>query len=226
MTGVEVFLLLIGAVFMVGSFFITEKLSPSELSKIARLSEGELKKIIGRGLEDANSKIEDAIDEQIETSTEKTDLALEKVTNEKIMAISEYSDTVLENMNKVHNEIMFLYNMLNDKHTELTGMASDLQRLAADVRNMQENMTVSPVTAAVTAEPIVTQKVVATVQEIPEEPEMLLEESTDEEKENHNKEILALHKEGISDVEIARRFGLGLGEVKLVIGLYKGDIDS
>lgn len=226
MTGVEVFLLLIGAVFMVGSFFITEKLSPSELSKIARLSEGELKKIIGRGLEDANSKIEDAIDEQIETSTEKTDRALEKVTNEKIMAISEYSDTVLENMNKVHNEIMFLYNMLNDKHTELTGMASDLQRLAADVRNMQENMTVSPVTAAVTAEPIVTQKVVATVQEISEEPEMLLEESTDEEKENHNKEILALHKEGISDVEIARRFGLGLGEVKLVIGLYKGDIDS
>lgn len=226
MTGVEVFLLLIGAVFMVGSFFITEKLSPSELSKIARLSEGELKKIIGRGLEDANSKIEDAIDEQIETSTEKTDRALEKVTNEKIMAISEYSDTVLENMNKVHNEIMFLYNMLNDKHTELTGMASDLQRLAADVRNMQENMIVSPVTAAVTAEPIVTQKVVATVQEIPEEPEMLLEESTDEEKENHNKEILALHKEGISDVEIARRFGLGLGEVKLVIGLYKGDIDS
>ena len=226
MTGVEVFLLLIGAVFMVGSFFITEKLSPSELSKIARLSEGELKKIIGRGLEDANSKIEDVIDEQIETSTEKTDRALEKVTNEKIMAISEYSDTVLENMNKVHNEIMFLYNMLNDKHTELTGMASDLQRLAADVRNMQENMTVSPVTAAVTAEPIVTQKVVATVQEIPEEPEMLLEESTDEEKENHNKEILALHKEGISDVEIARRFGLGLGEVKLVIGLYKGDIDS
>lgn len=226
MTGVEIFLLLIGAVFMVGSFFITEKLSPSELSKIARLSEGELKKIIGRGLEDANSKIENAIDEQIETSTEKTDRALEKVTNEKIMAISEYSDTVLENMNKVHNEIMFLYNMLNDKHTELTGMASDLQRLAADVRNMQENMTVSPVTAAVTAEPIVTQKVVATVQEIPEEPEMLLEESTDEEKENHNKEILALHKEGISDVEIARRFGLGLGEVKLVIGLYKGDIDS
>lgn len=226
MTGIEIFLLLIGAVFMVGSFFITEKLSPSELSKIARLSEGELKKIIGRGLEDANSKIEDAIDEQIETSTEKTDRALEKVTNEKIMAISEYSDTVLENMNKVHNEIMFLYNMLNDKHTELTGMASDLQRLAADVRNMQENMTVSPVTAAVTAEPLVTQEVVATVKEIPEEPETLQEESADEEKENHNKEILALHKEGISDVEIARRFGLGLGEVKLVIGLYKGDIDS
>ena len=48
----------------------------------------------------------------------------------------------------------------------------------------------------------------------------------DEEKENHNREILTLHKEGVSDVEIARRFGLGLGEVKLVIGLYKGDTDS
>ena len=45
------------------------------------------------------------------------------------MAISEYSDTVMENMNKTHNEIMFLYNMLNDKHTELTGLATDYRRL-------------------------------------------------------------------------------------------------
>lgn len=226
MTGVEIFLLLIGAIFMVGSFFITEKLSSSELSKIARLSEGELQKIIGRGLEDANSKIEDAIDNQIEASTEKTDRALEKVTNEKIMAISEYSDTVLENMNKVHNEIMFLYNMLNDKHTELTGMTSDLQRLAADIRNVQESMAKQPAKATVKEEPSVVQEVTTAVQETPKEAETLPEEGTNEEKENHNKEILALHKEGISDVEIARRFGLGLGEVKLVIGLYKGDIDS
>ena len=41
-------------------------------------------------------------------------------------------------MNKAHNEIMFLYSMLNDKHTELTGMVSELQRLAADIRNLEE----------------------------------------------------------------------------------------
>jgi hypothetical protein len=35
--------------------------------------------------------------------------------------------------------------------------------------------------------------------------------------------ILALHQQGKPDVEIARDLGLGLGEVKLVIGLYKGE---
>ena len=65
---------------------------------------------------------------------------MEKETNEKIMAISEYSDTVMENMNKTHNEIMFLYNMLNDKHTELTGLATDLQKIAANVKSIQEGM--------------------------------------------------------------------------------------
>lgn len=218
---------------MIGSFFVTEKLSPSERNKIARMSEGELKNIISRGLEEANTRIEEAVEEQIEVSIDKTDRALEKETNEKIMAISEYSDTVMENMNKTHNEIMFLYNMLNDKHTELVGLASDLQRLTADVRNVQERVAAAaaavpaaPAEAAVAAEPV-GKEVVEPGQEPAEqaeEPET--EERGDGEKENHNQEILALHREGMSDVEIARKFGLGLGEVKLVIGLYKGETNS
>lgn len=223
---------------MIGSFFVTEKLSPSELSKIAQMSEGELKKIISRGMEDANVRIEETIEEQIEASIDKTDRALEKETNEKIMAISEYSDTVVENMNKTHNEIMFLYNMLNDKHTELVGLTSDLQRLAADVRNVQESITAASAASAasvtadvshtpVAAEPVIKKKEVELVAEPLEVAlEPLQEESAEEENENHNKEILALHKKGMSDVEIARKFGLGLGEVKLVIGLYKGETNS
>ena len=50
MTGVAWILLLIGVVFMIGSFFVTEKLSPSELNQIAELSEEVLKRIIDRGL--------------------------------------------------------------------------------------------------------------------------------------------------------------------------------
>ena len=62
MTGVAWILLLIGVVFMIGSFFVTEKLSPSELNQIAELSEEELKRIIDRGLKNAETRIEDAID--------------------------------------------------------------------------------------------------------------------------------------------------------------------
>lgn len=276
MTGTGVILLLIGAIFMVGSFFITEKLSPSELNKLAEISEDELKNIVNREVESAGVKIEDAIDEQIEASVDKVDRALEKETNEKIMAISEFSDTVVENMNKTHNEIMFLYSMLNDKHTELTGMVSDMQRLAADVRNMQENMpTQTPVAPQVVQQTATAQQTVTrqqtvtgqqtatvaqsrvqgrataqpvaseTLSQIETEPENTSAkdvqpqmESAGEEQaaqpaqaeqvddDNHNAKILALYKEGNNVVDIAKKLGLGIGEVRLVIGLYKGESNS
>ena len=41
MTGIEITLLLIGIIFMIGSFFITEKLSGSDLNKVSEVSEEE-----------------------------------------------------------------------------------------------------------------------------------------------------------------------------------------
>ncbi len=233
MTGVEWILLLIGSVFMIGSFFITEKLSPSELNKISELSESEIKKIIDRGLESAKNRIEDAIDNQIEESTDKVDRALDKETNDKIMAISEYSDTVLESMNKTHNEIMFLYSMLNDKHTELTGMTSNLQRLAADVRSLEESMPrfieqpvmqqqVPVFEQSVTSMPEQTEEVVPEVEKV-EVSSQPVEQQKQTEKDNRNSEILALYKEGLTEIQIARKLKMGIGEVRLVIGLYRGE---
>ena len=237
MTGVAWILLLIGVVFMIGSFFVTEKLSPSELNQIAELSE--LKRIIDRGLKNAETRIEDAIDEQVDQSSEKVDRSLEKVTNDKIMAISEYSDTVIESMNKTHNEIMFLYSMLNDKHTELTGMAADLQRLAADVRSLEEK---APLTApqaaperaatvsaasAVTLVPV--EKADTTGRETaaaPAEQKEEMPETEETKQEGLHAEILKLKKLGMTEVQIAKKLGIGIGEVRLVNGLYRGESDS
>ncbi len=262
MAGVELILLLAGCIFMVGSFFITEKLSPSELNKLAEISEDELKNIVNRQVENAGVKIENAIDERLDASMDRVDRALEKETNGKIMAINEFSDTIVENMNKTHSEIMFLYSMLNDKHTELTGMVSDLQRLAADVRNLQETMPAvsagQPVRTAPVQPGVRTDAVgvrtntdaVPTVQTVTAAPpqqktsnaktpkkkeqpaaaeavsESAVSEREETEEENHNRKILALHKEGYNVVDIAKKLGLGIGEVRLVIGLYKGESDS
>ena len=239
MTGVAWILLLIGVVFMIGSFFVTEKLSTSELNQIAELSEEELKRIIDRGLKNAETRIEDAIDEQVDQSSEKVDRSLEKVTNDKIMAISEYSDTVIESMNKTHNEIMFLHSMLNDKHTELTGMAADLQRLAADVRSLEEK---APLTApqaaperaaAVSAASAVTlvpvEKADTTGRETaaaPAEQKEEMPETEETKQEGLHAEILKLKKLGMTEVQIAKKLGIGIGEVRLVNGLYRGESDS
>lgn len=224
MTGIVIFLLLAGIVFMVGSFFITERLSPSELNKIAELSKDELGRIIDGALADAGSKVEESIDAQIAASSEKVERALEKETNEKIMAISEYSDTVMENMNKTHNEIMFLYNMLNDKHAELTGLATDLQKIAANVKSIQEGIAKKnvPEPAPVAKPEPVEEKVETKEQKIP----AVKKEENPETEENHTGKILEMHKNGMPSVEIAKALGVGLGEVNLVLGLYKGDTDS
>ena len=239
MTGVAWILLLIGVVFMIGSFFVTEKLSPSELNQIAELSEEELKRIIDRGLKNAETRIEDAIDEQVDQSSEKVDRSLEKVTNDKIMAISEYSDTVIESMNKTHNEIMFLYSMLNDKHTELTGMAADLQRLAADVRSLEEKAPLTApqaaperaaaVSAASAVTPVPVEKADTTGRETaaaPAEQKEEMPETEETKQEGLPAEILKLKKLGMTEVQIAKKLGIGIGEVRLVNGLYRGESDS
>ena len=229
MTGIEVALLLIGCVFMVGSFFVSEKLSGTEINRIAELSDNELKRIIGKGMESAESQIDAVVDDKVEEVAEKVEIALERESNMKIMAIGEYSDTVIESMKRTHDEIMFLYSMLNDKHTELTSLTGDLQRLAANIRNMQDGMHKS------TGNFEATKSVETTSENYLEKAaaaKEVYEAGIDEKEEemeffgeavNHNDMILALHKEGLSKVDIAKKLNLGVGEVSLVIGLYKGE---
>ena len=249
MTTIEIILLLVGCVFMIGSFFISEKLSSSELNKIAELSEDELKKIIEREVNNAGTQMDEVIEQKIEEAGEQAERAMEKESNEQIMQIHEYSETVMESMKKTHDEIMFLYSMLNDKHTEMTSMTGDLQRLAADIRNLQENLSAKAGTSIrkpvaeshVVQQPVMKQNAVVQpmtetidVQPEPEvqvnrfqeiqEPEQKTEKpETADAQGMSNNMILKLYEQGLSKVEIAKQLGRGLGEVNLVIELYKGD---
>jgi hypothetical protein len=223
MTAVEITLIIVGIVFLLVSFLVQEKLSPKDIESITNLSENELKIIVEKQLKNANDQIEDAITDVVEDKTETTKRALEKETNEKIMAIDEYSNTVLESMNKTHNEILFLYSMLNDKHTELTDLATQLQQFSEHMKNTENEVLENLALAAQD----VRQKVNET-KPIDENEAILASLGTDgqeadQDQINHNDRILMLHQQGFSDVEIARELGLGLGEVKLVIGLFKGE---
>ena len=48
MTAIEICLVAAGLILMVGSFFVTEKLSPDELDKIAKLSQEEIAHIVDK----------------------------------------------------------------------------------------------------------------------------------------------------------------------------------
>ena len=217
MTALEVTLVIVGIIFVIVSFFIEEKLSQKDIDRIVSLSENELKVIVERQLRGAEEQIEDSIAESLEEAHEATKRAMEKETNEKIMAISEYSDTVLESMNKTHNEILFLYSMLGDKHTELTELAGQLGQFSEKMKNTEDEVLHNLAEAARELE------INMSAPEPINQDEAVRQAVEAEEEGNHNDEILGRHQAGMSDVEIAKELGLGLGEVKLVIGLYKGE---
>lgn len=220
MSGIEITLVIVGVVLLVGSFFVQEKLSKKDVDQIAQLSENELKIIVEKQLKSANDKIEESIDEKIGDAMEKTEREMEKLTNEKIMAISEYSDTVLESINKSHNEIMFLYSMLNDKQGEFTSLANQLQGFSERMTNTENEILQKLAEAAMELEENMEKN------EPIDEKQVLMESTGSSSNEvNRNDAILQLKKDGKTDVEIAKELGLGLGEVKLVIGLFKGEID-
>lgn len=246
MTSIEITLIIIGIFFLLGSFFIQEKLSTGDMEQIASLSEKEINMILEKQLTRADSEIEDKVDIAVEQTYDATRRALEKETNEKIMAISEYSDTVIESVNKAHNEVMFLYSMLNDKHTELTDLVSQVSEISSSLqRNAARNTNLVQETAAPKDTGISSgekqkkkQKPAGGTPKAPAKQESPKEKSgisrvqavssqepkTDENIEYSNQEILQLYMNGKSEVEIARELGRGLGEVRLVIGLYRGDV--
>lgn len=221
MTIVEITLIIIGIIFLIGSFMVKDKLSAKDINYISQLSEKELGIIVSNQLKKAENQIVTTVNETIDETSEITKRALEKETNEKIMAISQYSDTVLESMNKSHNEIMFLYSMLNDKHKDLTDLAVQLQEFSSNMKKTENEILGKLAEAASEIENNVENSI-----EINESEVLKASVSANimqDENQNHNMQILSLHAQGASDVEIAKQLGLGLGEVKLVLGLYKGE---
>lgn len=221
MTIVEITLIIIGIIFLIGSFMVKDKLSAKDINYISQLSEKELGIIVSNQLKKAENQIVTTVNETIDETSEITKRELEKETNEKIMAISQYSDTVLESMNKSHNEIMFLYSMLNDKHKDLTDLAVQLQEFSSNMKKTENEILGKLAEAASEIENNVENSI-----EINESEVLKASVSANimqDENQNHNMQILSLHAQGSSDVEIAKQLGLGLGEVKLVLGLYKGE---
>lgn len=234
MSTLEICLLVVGIVLMIASFFITEKLSSNELNKLSELSTEEMQKILERNLNDAQKKVDNMVDQVIDHSIEKSmdvvERALDKETNEKMRVLTEYSDTVLESINKTHNEVMFLYSMLNDKHSELTKYAGNLAQLAIHLEELEQNIEKTIAESDEIIQKVQEARQIQQLPSIPEEGEAeekpseqqeTLPQQQGVEKSNHNQMILEKYKEGKSAIDIAKELGLGVGEVRLVIGLFR-----
>ena len=228
----EIVLLIAGVIIFTGSFFLP--LGGEKNTGIdQKAAKEEIHGLVEEEMNNVRSKMQDKMGETSEDAIEKAERALERLTNEKIMAVNEYSDTVLQEIHKNHEEAMFLYDMLNSKHANIKDTVSKMDKAVKAAENKTlENKTAENKAAA---EKTGTDKTAGTVAEEkaadasqtetliqPENsPEIGFMGETVQEGQNNNEKILEMHKQGKSTVAIAKELGLGVGEVKLVIDLYK-----
>lgn len=70
--------------------------------------------------------IDSIIEKKMQDIEDKTEARLDKISNTKILEMNEYADGVLKEINRNHNEVMFMYDMLNEKDKEIKTTVKDV----------------------------------------------------------------------------------------------------
>lgn len=227
----QIIVLILGAVLFTVSFFIPDK--QVNTKEIKEKEERIFKELVEQELPDIRKMIEDATQDGIEHAKETTQRQMDRLTNEKMMAINEYSDTVMSEIHKNHEEAVFLYDMLNNKHAQVKNTAAELNQVMKQSKQAQNTAKANKANDEKEEKEVKEVKEEKSVLPSPEfEPISLPKDensnsveimfATDANESNSNDQILEMHKAGKSNMAIARELGLGIGEVKLVIDLFEG----
>ena len=138
MSVTAIVLLVIGVLFFTASFFLPDGKKNDDGNKI--VDDKLIKDMVEREVLGARERIEDMVDETVNYSVEKTERQLEKLSNEKIMAVDEYSETVLKRINDNHQEAVFLYDMLNDKGEKLKNSGEVIKEKDEELKEKDEEL--------------------------------------------------------------------------------------
>lgn len=285
MTAFEVVLLLCGIICVAVSFIMgdSKKKNTDDKDYDANLTEEQK--------EDIRRQVTDIIDEEMLNASEKTEVSLDKISNTKILEMNEYADNILGEINRNHNEAVFLYDMLNDKAKEVKSTVKDVNVTKKQVEKIQAEVTsaaanpeddnayadksgdksqrrsehefrsmtpeiVREIDMPVTSEyddsqendsygtggadindgmdMVSPQELMAVSQMLGQDIQQNIQQniqtvSTQDNGMhdngthglNRNDEILSMYESGMDSRQIAKELNLGIGEVRLVIDLYK-----
>lgn len=136
----EIVLLAAGAIIFLVSFCIPVK--EEKLKEETRsLAAEEVKSLVAGELEAVRDRLTEFSEDGMKVQIERSERTMERISNEKIMAVNEYSDTVLNEIHKNHEEVVFLYDMLKNKKESLSesyGKADlNLQELLQQVKDSE-----------------------------------------------------------------------------------------
>jgi hypothetical protein len=207
MVALEAILAVCGIICIIASYLIPEEeQQPAVEEKAVRdTSLSELEK------NEIRRQVSELVNEELSAINERTEASLDKISNTKILEMNDYADTVMGEINKSHNEAVFLYDMLNEKAKEVKNTVKDVNLAKHEVKRLQDGITSE-------SQQLSQADALKVIMDSRQEQVADLEE---ENLENNPENILRMYKRGISVKEIARKLGIGVGEVSLVVGLYE-----
>ena len=237
MSGIEIFLIVVGMIAIAISFFdISIFVNKEEINSFESKFNDEI----------LEQKVSEAIDGIIESKVESTEVKIEKMLNEKIMTVGEYSENVISEIDKNHNEVMFLYGMLNDKEKEVKNTLIDIENIKKSIKKIE----VEKSNNTSEGSDAIKEELNSNILEGPNKQNINNTNKQDLTKsksgknnkirnnsdsksgksnlsakknsgKNNNEKILELYKQGKEPMDIAKELKLGIGEVRLVIDLFK-----
>lgn len=246
MVATEIFLIAAGVICVVVSVVMSfgDDKENVENSAKAELTQAQLDMV--------KHQVDEVIKQQISGLSEKTEAALDKISNTKILEMNEYAESVLGEINRNHNETVFLYDMLNEKSKEVKTTVKDVnyakkqvEQISGRTSDMSDNAVLSEeheqdrtddgkepayeqaVKFGKDTKDIAKERLAALVkksnQKAKNAEDRINTQADSLNKEySNNERILQMNASGVSIKEIAKKLNMGVGEVRLVINLYKG----
>jgi hypothetical protein len=144
MNVVEVILLAGGIAVFIASYFVGNKKDEGEAAEAEPTVNSELTEADKAKIEE---QVESIIQNKMEDVTEQTEAKMDKISNTKILELNDYAQTIMNEINKNHNETVFLYDMLNEKAKEVRNTVKDVNIARKEVDKIASRTVSEPAKA-------------------------------------------------------------------------------
>lgn len=132
MAVLEAVMAICGILCIIVSFMIPDK-QENETIKAAQEPAG----LSEKQKEEIRRQVNELVSEELNAINERTEASLDKISNTKILEMNDYADTVMGEINKSHNEAVFLYDMLNEKAKEVKNTVKDVNIAKHEIKKLQ-----------------------------------------------------------------------------------------
>ena len=144
MDAIVIICLLAGVASVVASFALKDKteIDNKDKEKIVEeirekaLSEESLSKVMSGIEKDFTSKLSGIAEEKLDGSSDN----MSEIANDKMLAINEMSGQLLEKIEQNHKEVIFLYDMLNEKSDNLKDFSAKIDGLRKELDSKEEQI--------------------------------------------------------------------------------------